>query len=123
MKHPMQPILPPDENGIVRFQANAIIRHLFNNGTIDLNLIGRLPFDNDDRTQLAQLIGYSVSGFGDLSYVDRTTVAAADAMVANPTIDERDARIKYLEETLSQVKASLRTTDSELYDISLDDPN
>jgi hypothetical protein len=38
-------------------------------------------FTKDDRMQLAQLLGYSVSGFGDLSYVDKKIVEEADKQV------------------------------------------
>jgi hypothetical protein len=79
-KHPMQPIVL-DSHGVARFKANAIVRHLLDNGGIDLNRIAMLPFNQEDREQFAQLIGYSVSGFGDLGYADPATVAAADALV------------------------------------------
>ena len=55
-----------DQNGTVRFKRNAIVVHLLENGGIDMNAIARLPFDNRDREQFAQLIGYSVNGFGEL---------------------------------------------------------
>jgi hypothetical protein len=40
-----------------------------------------IPFSNGDREQFAQLIGYSVGGFGDLSYVsdEAYLVARAEA--------------------------------------------
>lgn len=47
----------------------------------DLNTLALMDFSRDDWTQLAQLIGYSVSGAGDLSYFDRKVIAAADAIV------------------------------------------
>jgi hypothetical protein len=37
------------------------------------------PFSKADYTQLMQLIGYSTSGFGELSRVDKKAVAVADA--------------------------------------------
>ena len=37
----------------------------------------------EDHEQLAQLIGYSVSGAGDLSYMDRKLIAKADSIVEN----------------------------------------
>lgn len=37
------------------------------------------PFSQEDYTQLMQLIGYSVSGAGDLSSFDKKTIARADA--------------------------------------------
>lgn len=67
--HPMQPVVRMDD-GVHRFKPNAIVQHLLDKGTVDLNAIARLPFSREDRTQFAQLIGYSVSGAGDLSYFD-----------------------------------------------------
>ena len=37
---------------------------------------------NEDRAQFAQLIGYSVSGWGDLSYVADEAIVAADTAAA-----------------------------------------
>jgi hypothetical protein len=66
--HPAQPIVF-DEHGVARFMANPIVRWLLDTGPIDLNAIAmRRDFTLDDRRQFAQLIGYSVSGYGDLSY-------------------------------------------------------
>ncbi len=79
---PMQPI-ELDAKGVVRFRGNAIVRHLLEHGGIDLNMLARLEFSQEDREQLAQLIGYSVSGFGDLSYASAATVSVADAAAAS----------------------------------------
>lgn len=67
--HPTQP-LELDSHGVLRFKGNKIIRYLFDTGKLDLNELGRITFFGDeDRVQLAQLLGYSLCGFGDLSYV------------------------------------------------------
>jgi hypothetical protein len=79
-KHPMQPVQICDD-GVARFQPNAIVRFLVDWAAprgMSLNDLAILPFDKEDRSQLAQLIGYSVSGFGDLSYADSEHVQAAD---------------------------------------------
>lgn len=74
-RHPMQPVdfdgkaQPHSERGVIRFKLNAIVQWLLDNGGKDLNDIARQDFTDADRTQFAQLIGYSVSGWGDLSYV------------------------------------------------------
>jgi hypothetical protein len=81
MKHPMQAI-ERDSDGIARFKANAIVEYLLERVVelgVDMNTLARLDFAREDRAQFAQLIGYSVSGFGDLSYADEETVQAADA--------------------------------------------
>lgn len=78
-KQPMQPIVL-DAQGTVRFQSNAIVRFLVDVAGLkgmDLNALAVMPFSIEDRNQLAQLIGYSVSGFGDLSYADPAIVAMA----------------------------------------------
>lgn len=76
--HPMQPIVW-DKHGVLRFKPNKIIEWLMDSKQpLDLNVIATMGFPREDEEQLAQLIGYSVSGFGDLSYARKTTVAAAD---------------------------------------------
>lgn len=69
--HPMQPVVV-DESGIHRFKSNKCVEALLEHGQKtgfglnELTLHGHTP---EDQMQLAQLIGYSVSGYGDLSYV------------------------------------------------------
>ena len=84
-RHPMQKIVKTD-SGVVRFRENHIVSALLEEctkrGGLDLNKIaigvatGR--FNIEDQIQFAQLIGYSVSGFGDLSYAPRDMVLRAD---------------------------------------------
>jgi hypothetical protein len=76
VKHPTQP-LDVDEHGTLRFKSNAIVRHLLDHGGIDLNALAVMDFSQEDREQFAQLIGYSLSGFGELSYVSDETYDAA----------------------------------------------
>lgn len=69
MKNPIQP-LANDEHGVLRFKPNAIVRHLLDaHPTCDMNRLACMDFTDDDRQQFAQLIGYSLSGYGDLGYV------------------------------------------------------
>ncbi len=51
------------------------------NKGMGLNEIAMMPFDNEDYVQLMQLIGYSVSGYGDLSRIPKKEVDKADEMV------------------------------------------
>lgn len=84
-RHPMQQIVRASD-GVIRFRENAIVRALLDEATarggLDLNKIaigvGTGQFSVEDEIQLAQLIGYSVSGFGDLSYAPRDIVRRAD---------------------------------------------
>lgn len=80
MSHPMQPI-ELDRHGVARFKQNKIVTYLLDNGGIDLNHLAVQDFSDEDRMQFAQLIGYSVGGFGDLSYASNEVVAEADAIV------------------------------------------
>lgn len=80
-KHPMQPIVW-DGRGVIRFKKNAAVDYILDNGGIDLNQIAMGKFTIEDREQFNQLIGYSVSGYGDLSFIRRKTVRAADKKAA-----------------------------------------
>jgi hypothetical protein len=75
--HPMQPLIM-DEQGIVHFKPNALVRYLLHNGGIDMNHLARLGYDKEDYEQFAQLIGYSVGGFNDLSYVSDEVCSLAN---------------------------------------------
>lgn len=99
-KHPMQP-LERDERGTVRFKGNAIVRYIldhagrlvhpgspavdpgtgrpYHQGTLDLNKLAMLDFPQEDREQFAQLMGYSVGGYHELSYVSDESALAASA--------------------------------------------
>lgn len=84
--HPMQPLYV-DENGTVRFKPNRLIDWIVTeSGRITLNDLAVLTAQHgwpaEDHEQLAQLIGYSVSGFGDLSYVRKKTLKKADKRCA-----------------------------------------
>lgn len=83
-KHPMQPLVT-DPSGVIRFKGNAIVRHLLDvvreHKLADLNSLACKDFTKDDWTQFMQLIGYSVSGFGELTdHVDPEVIAEADRL-------------------------------------------
>lgn len=78
MKHPVQP-LENDNYGVLRFKQNAIVCFLLDAGPFDMNQIARMPFNDEDREQFAQLIGYSLSGFCDLRYVSDETYERASS--------------------------------------------
>lgn len=70
-KHPTQPI-EVDDGGVVRFKRNKVVEFMLDHpDKADLNTLsfqvqlGQLP--EADYMQLMQLIGYSVSGYGDLA--------------------------------------------------------
>ena len=86
LPHPRQPIAFAAD-GVVRFKENRIVSWMLEQGRLgkkfDLNTIvlqchsGHFNFA--DLVQLDQLIGYSTSGFGDLSYVPDSEIVACDA--------------------------------------------
>jgi len=86
LKHPIQPIGWDETGKVVRFKQNKIVRMLLDTGKLNLNDIGKMNargmFNNDDYTQLMQLIGYSVSGFGELSTSPGEIVKEADRIAA-----------------------------------------
>ena len=76
---PAQPI-GPDARGVMRFRENKIVTFLLNTGPNDMNSIAVADFSPEDREHFAQLIGYSLSGFGELSYTSDQTYEAAAKM-------------------------------------------
>jgi hypothetical protein len=74
---PLQPIII-DERRVQRFQANEIVRYLLERAPVDMNDLAVMPFAIEDREQFAQLIGYSVSGIGELSYMRPKTMRRID---------------------------------------------
>jgi len=80
----MQPIITVDK--VVKFKENRIVSWMLKMlelRGIDLNHIAatfdRTGKDRDDYQHLMQLIGYSVSGYGDLSCHDEHVLRVADA--------------------------------------------
>lgn len=122
MHHPIQPI-EKDSHGVERFKKNAIVEYLLDRSGIDMNALAVLDFSNEDRQQFAQLIGYSLSGYGELtSYVDADAYGIAITM-AEEKLTEDKARIAYLEGELSALRNALRKPMARLFDIHPDDLN
>lgn len=88
-KHPMQPVVIAND-GCARFKENKIVSDLLaiasSNG-MDLNQIAARNYSKDDYSQLMQLIGYSVSGYGDLSRSRLKHVVKADR-IASQMVEE-----------------------------------
>jgi hypothetical protein len=103
--HPHQPHVWVD--GVERFRENKIVRHLVDFGRdrgCSLNDLAVMEFSDEDRTQLAQLIGYSVSGFGDLSYVSDAVYEEA----ANPDNTEVAKQLAALRAERDDLRERLR---------------
>ncbi len=110
---PLQPI----KDG--RFVPNRIVEKLLETSTIDLNDIAMMPFTDQERMQLAQLIGYSLTGFGELSYVDDETYNAAEEYQNTET--ELECRVLALRETLEKVRIGAKIAACALFKIHPDD--
>lgn len=68
-KHPVQPVVM-DDHGVHRYKENAIVSYLLDKLPDGLNTLAMMNvFSDEDFEQLAQLIGYSVSGANDLNFV------------------------------------------------------
>lgn len=83
-KHPIQPV-SKDEHGTLRFKKNAIVEYLLDNGPFDMNHLAKQGdrFSQEDKEQFAQLIGYSLSGYGDLSYATNEVYDRATRSIDN----------------------------------------
>ena len=105
-KHPIQP-LSKDENGIIRFKSNEIVKFLLKHGGFDMNALMCMDFTVEDCEQFAQLIGYTHSGYGDLPHVSRESYDTAEHMF-NEVTSELEARNAVLRNELKKVKEQLR---------------
>jgi hypothetical protein len=119
-RHPLQPVVV-DEGGVRRFKGNAIVKFLLDQGPFDMNKIALLAASQEDREQFAQLIGYSVSGFSELSYVSDEAVATAAIMRSDPTRLELQARNEALRAQLRRARLGLRLGVADLFGMHPDD--
>lgn len=78
---PMQPV-ELDAKGVMRFRANKLVRFVLDEATAgrkcDMNVLAMQDFPEEDREQFAQLIGYSISGYSELSYVSDRSYRTAE---------------------------------------------
>lgn len=118
-RHPIQPLIA-EQNGRLRFKENKIVRYLLDNGGIDLNKIACLNFSQEDSEQFAQLIGYSLDGFYELSYTrTETGEAAKHAYYEGVTADQ--ARANAAEALLAELRAAARKATNELLNVLPED--
>lgn len=122
-KHPVQPVYE-DENGVHRFKPNKIIQDMQEAGLIDLNKIaGKYP--HDDICQLNQLIGYSVSGWGDLSTSSQLNMTRADIQEERlNSFSSIDGEINYLRKSddIPLIDGWHVTLDAEKYELPIELP-
>ena len=110
---PMQPIV----NG--RFIQNRIVTTLLDRAPIGLNEIACMNFTQSEREQFAQLIGYSLSGFGELSYASDDIYEIAEKMDNGKS--ETDAKVEHFQETLNDVRIGMKEIIPCLFRIHPDD--
>lgn len=60
------------DGDVQRFKANGVLKYLFERGALDLNELARIyhtkkPFSQRDYAEFNMMLGYSVSGWCDLS--------------------------------------------------------
>jgi hypothetical protein len=123
-KNPMQPILK-NSDGCIQFKTNEIVHAVYEVSkahAFGLNEIAMNNFTKDDRKQFAQLLGYSVSGYGDLPYVDKVSVECADQQVAlllseAPFISEQEMELQVLRDENRRLKAAIRNAAVEAFSI------
>lgn len=118
-KHPIQPLVP-DLEGTLRFKQNAIVRFLLDGGRHNMNDLAVMNFSDEDREQFAQLIGYSLRGYGELSYVSDASYETASIM-SQSGVSEEQARIEHLESVLGTVRAGLKIAAPAVFKIHPDD--
>lgn len=124
MTQPIQPLVI-DHRGVERFKANAVVTYLLDHGSIDMNQIVRRfftekAFPQEDMEQFLMLIGYSLSGFGGISYVSDETYQAVEAM-KNQLVNDLEARNTVLRETIHHLREQLREPMAALFGIHPDD--
>ena len=81
----MQPICIASD-GVIRFKQNRMVNDLYEFSQprgFGLNEMARRDYTQEERMQFAQLIGYSVSGYGGLSYASLESAEKADAIAAS----------------------------------------
>lgn len=123
LKHPLQKVRK-DDRGVNRFVANEAVRYLLDKGNKNMNdivlALQRGEFGQEDIQQFYQLIGYSIDGYAELDWTSTDSVQAIDEMVA-AQCDERDAKIRSLQNTIARLREGLRGPIADLYGIHEDD--
>lgn len=122
LTHPIQPLVMV--NDVLRFKENKIVTHLLSCAErglrADMNSIGAGDFSVEDRAQFAQLIGYSWSGAGDLSYMPSRVIETSMEAHERGVTPEM-ARTEQLESQLEAIREGLREPIAALYDIHPED--
>lgn len=114
----MQDIVMIDN--ILRFKENKIVSDVLDNSYLDLNKIAMRDYTDEERMQFAQLIGYSVSGYCDLSYVSYDSCEIAD-LIHYEGLSDKDAEIKHLKKLLTETREKVKDLSVSLFRIAPED--
>jgi hypothetical protein len=120
-----------DDNGTHRFKENKIVNYLLEKGGLSLNDLAVVDgpegdayhggFPREDWVQFAQLIGYSVSGWGGLSYVNDEDYEAAQSVHGDEDVTADAARVEFLSARLAEIREGLREPVAKLYECCPED--
>jgi len=115
MEKPIQPI----KDG--RFIPNKVVEYLLEKGGLTLNDLPYSVFPQEDLEQFAQLIGYSLNGYSELSYVSDEAYEAAHKMSENTELSNHQAVNESLREQLSEARKGVKAAATALFKIHPDD--
>ena len=93
VQHPLQPLYK-DEDGKLRFKVNAIVRYLYDASKDDMNALYTMPFDDEDREQFAQLVGYTLCGAYELPYFSNDRADEAEEIYNGNPPKEEEPEVK-----------------------------
>lgn len=116
---PLQPTRI-DKHETLRFTRNRMVELCLEMGPVDMNMLAILPFTQTERQQFAQITGYSVSGYGDLSYCDDESYRAAYENHKGKMTDA-EARNVHLRKILIKLREQLAEPIAMLYEIHPED--
>ena len=108
MKFPIQPIKNK------RFVPNKIVDHLLETSSLNMNDIAAMEFSKEDRMQFAMLIGYSLGGFSDLSYVDDETYYAAEKLSEAPQMTSKQQALEELKAWCEKFNIEIASTSGDI---------
>lgn len=81
-----------NDNGIVRFKANSIVRFLLDEGGLTLNDLAARDFPQADWEDFYQMIGYSLIGYHELSEVSDESCLEATRQAQEQGFDAQGCR-------------------------------
>jgi len=110
---PLQPIVDG------RFVENRIVSAVLAVSQLNLNDIACMDFTDQEQMQFAQLIGYSLGGFADLSYVDDETYSAACNL--SKGVNEVQSRNQALRSTIDEIRMGLKMASCAAFRIAEED--